>query len=883
MGAFKYATNTTYHGLFYTVDPEVHSDIDYYTDVFGRTTKVVERATAGAGTIDTSYTYTPLGDLATITDDAGNVTSYGYDWLRHRTSANDPDQGASTTWYDEDGNMSETLDAANTRLQYTYDVLDRKTKVAVAGAATPLAEWTYDGATSGIGKPWQAIRNVTGAGVGLDGTYTTAVTGYDGRGRPTGKSLALPSTVPNLGGPYTTSYTYDASSNVTSVTMPAIGAFTSPETLTTTYNPAGLPQTLTGADGLIVKDTTYRGDGRIASRVLPHATGEITRAYTYDATLGRLATITTTIFGVAAPAEQLSYDYDGDSNVTSVTDLPAGGGTTAQRECFVYDPLNRLTRAATKAANGAPTTDCPDAAHPTRQVDPAFGADGYDASYTYDDLGNMTSATTTKGGGTPAAQTYTYTPTASGGPHAVSAITPAVPGGGTDYQYDANGQTTDRPDPHASKLVWDELHQLRSTTGSATDAETYVYDADGPRLIRKADKTTTLYLDGAELSVTVDANGATTATKATRYYGSVAMRTQTTGQTAIFTILLRNQQNSATTSIPGDSNAATYQRFLPYGALRGSSLSATDRGFLDKTRDPSGLVVMGARYYDPAINRFVSVDPITNASAPQSLAGYSYSLGNPTSMVDPGGLEPHHNADGTWGGFGCSDGSCNSDNQIEDTKNHNRASEVAPSKRRQQIRSILDDLDRMKARDRNNYYEYVARACPQMLYGSDCETYYRLDVVTSKLFPPGFWESVLDLVSILLLLTPLAVEGATEVGVVENSAVLTEDAPFAQLTYREAFSADGIFAGKTIDDIAEALRSGAMSAKDIPINTVTRDGTRLILNTRSAQALTRAGIPRTEWLVIERTEDALYEELLSGQLERNSLDSTGTRTVVSKG
>jgi YD repeat-containing protein len=64
------------------------------------------------------------------------------------------------------------------------------------------------------------------------------------------------------------------------------------------------------------------------------------------------------------------------------------------------DPLNRLTRAVTtKAVNAAPTIDCPDATHPTTMVDSAFGTTGYDASYTYDDLGNMTSATTAMAGG----------------------------------------------------------------------------------------------------------------------------------------------------------------------------------------------------------------------------------------------------------------------------------------------------------------------------------------------------------------------------------------------------------------------------------------------------------------------------------------------------
>ncbi len=66
-----------------------------------------------------------------------------------------------------------------------------------------------------------------------------------------------------------------------------------------------------------------------------------------------------------------------------------------------------------------------------------------------------------------------------------------------------------------------------------------------------------------------------------------------------------------------------------------------------------------------------------------------------------------------------------------------------------------------------------------------------------------------------------------------------------------------------------------MTPKDVPINVIVRDGNTLILNTRSATALTRAGVPRYSWNVINRTGDDFFEGLLSGQLQRNGLDSSG--------
>ena len=102
-----------------------------------------------------------------------------------------------------------------------------------------------------------------------------------------------------------------------------------------------------------------------------------------------------------------------------------------------------------------------------------------------------------------------------------------------------------------------------------------------------------------------------------------------------------------------------------------------------------------------------------------------------------------------------------------------------------------------------------------------------------------------------------------------------DKARFAQRSFSERFSAAGAFGGQTIDDVAAALRSGALSTDQVPINVVVRDGAMLIANTRSAQALTRAGIPRAAWKVSDRTGDALFEGLVSGQLRRNHLDGSG--------
>lgn len=76
---------------------------------------------------------------------------------------------------------------------------------------------------------------------------------------------------------------------------------------------------------------------------------------------------------------------------------------------------------------------------------------------------------------------------------------------------------------------------------------------------------------------------------------------------------------------------------------------------------------------------------------------------------------------------------------------------------------------------------------------------------------------------------------------------------------------------------------GTLNPSQIKIDYIVRDGNKLIMNTRSAQALTRAGIPRSAWSGVNRTGQALYENLLSGQLTRNGLTSVGWAVPISIG
>lgn len=79
--------------------------------------------------------------------------------------------------------------------------------------------------------------------------------------------------------------------------------------------------------------------------------------------------------------------------------------------------------------------------------------------------------------------------------------------------------------------------------------------------------------------------------------------------------------------------------YTPYGEATGKD-GDNRRGFTGHVEDQSGLIYMGARYYNPDFGRFMSVDPLGfNVANLMSFNRYSYANNNPYKYVDPDGRE----------------------------------------------------------------------------------------------------------------------------------------------------------------------------------------------------------------------------------------------------
>ncbi|MFT4296054.1 MAG: RHS repeat-associated core domain-containing protein, partial [Micropruina sp.] len=78
----------------------------------------------------------------------------------------------------------------------------------------------------------------------------------------------------------------------------------------------------------------------------------------------------------------------------------------------------------------------------------------------------------------------------------------------------------------------------------------------------------------------------------------------------------------------------------PYGNPRGTppAVWAGERGFVGGTKDATGLTRIGARDYDPALQRFITVDPIQDLADPLQWNPYLYANNTPVTKADPTGL-----------------------------------------------------------------------------------------------------------------------------------------------------------------------------------------------------------------------------------------------------
>ncbi|TDC28610.1 RHS repeat domain-containing protein [Kribbella albertanoniae] len=619
-GQEKYRTKHEMTATRQSIDPpQGQAPTTRLTDARGRL--IEQRQYTGdtwTGAYDsTKYTYTALGQLKSITDPAGNLWSYEYDIRGRRTSETDPDRGTTTFTFNPADQITSSTDARGAVVAFTYDELGRKLTQRSGSETGPVQiEWKYD--SLALGKPTSTTRYVDGK------AYTSAITGYDTAGRPTGQSLTLPASEDALAGTYNITQTYTADGKLESRSLPAVGDLAA-EKLSLTYNDQSLPTAMSSELGTYVRNSSYTALEETQTLTLGAANGRwVQQKFEYEYGTRRVTRVITDRETSPRRISDTQYAYDPAGNITKAVDGSASATAEAtDTQCFTYDHQRRLTEAWTPGSG-----DC--AAAPT-----AAGLGGpaaYWQSWTFDKVGNRLSEKSITPTGATTTSAYTYGGTGLS-PNALKNVTTTGPSGtaSTDYGYDNTGNLTTRTKGGSTEtLKWTDEGKLESSTKGSS----FVYDGEGNRMLRRDASGTTLYLGETEILLGTDGK-----LHGTRYYtfGDDVVAVRTNGK---LSWLLSDLHGTPNIAVDAGNQSVQRRRTTPYGQTRGTAPAdwPGQRGFHKGTEDPgTGLVHLGAREYDPTIGRFISVDPEIDPEEPGQMNAYSYANNNPVVFDDSDG------------------------------------------------------------------------------------------------------------------------------------------------------------------------------------------------------------------------------------------------------
>ncbi|MEV6798806.1 RHS repeat-associated core domain-containing protein [Micromonospora rifamycinica] len=639
----KARVSTTYHGDHVTVLPATgEAATTVWTDALGRTEKLwkYHGQTATGGYDETTYTYHPTGQLATVSDASGNTWTYTYDLQGRLAAATDPDKGAATLQYNTLGDLEKTTDsrADTPDLWYTYDRLGRPTTVREGSLTGPKrVENTYD-------LPVKGVTKSSSRWIGSD-EYRDEIVTVDAQYRPTQTKLTLPASQATFCGAgsttcsFTSKATYNPDGSPNTITLPAGGGLEE-EKLTYEYDQTyTMPYRLStdyGDQTYYVIDAGYTNlyeASTITRSAELTGTKSVKSSNYYDEISGRVKN--SAVIRSTAPSyiTNTFYEYDASGNVTKIDDN--SGTRPRDAQCFTYDHQRRLTEAWTPIS-----ADCTDGTFTESDLGgPAPYWQKWEFGTPDDPKGRIGNRQTQIEKATPTGTvttSYNYPDPGNPQPHRLDgwSRTDAVGTTTGTYTYDDAGNTKTRPGPAGQQtLTWDVEGHLAALADSAGN-NSYTYDASGSRLIATDPTGSTLFLGNTEIR----RNTATGSLTATRYY---AFNEETVAQRSVTGVawLASDHQGTSQITVSNDANQTiTQRRQTPYGSSRGNAVTWPNKqGFLGGYQDPTGLTHLGAREYDPHAGRFISVDPINDPGNPAQLPAYTYAANNPITYSDPSG------------------------------------------------------------------------------------------------------------------------------------------------------------------------------------------------------------------------------------------------------
>jgi RHS repeat-associated protein len=392
---------------------------------------------------------------------------------------------------------------------------------------------------------------------------------------------------------------------------------------------------------MTVLEYSYDNAGNRSQFKLTPPTGEaIEVQYHYDS-LGRLQSVT------APDGSQTVYNYNAGGNLVQVS-YPNGTQTL-----YSHDSLNRLTQVHHQRADLSTIAGYQYTLAPTGHRTQVLDHNGRIVNYSYDALYRLTQEKITLPAGTETVFSYEYD---SVGNRLVSVTNGVetqysydandrlIQQDNIEYQYDANGNTLSRQE--GQELVryrYDAENRLIEAStednGQISSTVSYGYDSNGNRMQRTQNGQMVRYVVDSnqalpQVVAELDENGEV---KVNYLYGNdLISQDRDEGR------FYYHSDGLGSTRVLTDSSGASTDSYdyEAFGSLL-SQAGATPNDYLftGEQYDPYlGQYYLRARYYDPAMGRFTSLDSFDGfEQEPVTLHKYLYGNGDPVNNIDPSG------------------------------------------------------------------------------------------------------------------------------------------------------------------------------------------------------------------------------------------------------
>jgi RHS repeat-associated protein len=584
---------------------------DYRYDASGALAEVKE----SSGAVLT-YEYDARGLRTAAKDSQGRVSRFSYDLLGRLTQITGPGPGSRRLNYSSGGGLERVQEPNGDAVQLAYDAAGHLRRVVhPSGVATEFERDAF-------GNPVKV-----GGPLGAETRYA-----YDAAGR-------LLREVDPAGG--VRSYQYDAAGRISEKRLP------DGRTVRYFYDRAGRQTSVD--DGIFPVRYAYDAAGRLNRIEYPTLRSSL--GYEYDSS-GRLVKFR------APGAREIGYSYDAHKRLTGIV-LPGGKSIRMEydpagllaamaypngvRGVWQRDPAGRLLKVAYTDAVGKTidgTSYEYDAAGEIARVQPAGGTS---SEYRYDASGQLLEETTGN-----SSVRYSYLPGGdralrdAGGQATAYKYNEAgrlVEAGAEALAYDTRGNLTNKGSPAgATRYSWDAMNRLERLVLAAGDEVRYGYAASGERIWRQDRKGRTWFVtDGVNLIADLDESFTVQAL----YVHAPGIDRPLAVLTANGTQFYHSNALGSITSLTDDAGqlvaSYAYDAFGAPVEIKGQSPNR----LLHLAREydsVTGLYYLRARYYDPRLGRFLSVDPLwADWTDPLALNRYAYVRNAPTRYVDPSG------------------------------------------------------------------------------------------------------------------------------------------------------------------------------------------------------------------------------------------------------